>query len=111
MLIDCLGEWENFLHNQNIPPLVQAGLLHYQFEAIHPFLDGNGRTGRLLIILQLVERGLLQKPTLYLSEYFEKYRVEYFDALSRVRINGDMEQWLNFFLTGIIETSKKENLS
>ena len=100
---------EKFLYNNKVevPYLLRAGIAHYQFETIHPFLDGNGRIGRLLITLYLVSTNLLSKPALYLSDYFEKHRQLYYDNLNNVRIKNDMAQWLKFFLVGIIETSDK----
>jgi Fic family protein len=100
-MMDCLGAWEKFLHDRSFPPLLQAGLLHYQFEAIHPFLDGNGRVGRLLIILFLVERGLLPAPLLYVSAFFETTRLEYYERLSAVTQNGDWTAWLYYFLKAV----------
>lgn len=104
-----MGDLENFLHNENtnLPTLIKAGIAHYQFETIHPFLDGNGRIGRLLIILYLISFGTLRKPVLYLSDYFERNRNEYYDHLTRVRENSDITDWLKFFLRGIIEMSEK----
>jgi Fic family protein len=103
-----MNDWEQFSHNQTlvIPELIKVALLHYQFETIHPFLDGNGRIGRLLITLHLVEHGLLKRPVLYLSDFFERNRNSYYDNLARVSSHGDLKQWLKFFLVGIIETSK-----
>jgi len=106
VLMDCLGEWEKFMYNLNTPPLVQAGLLHYQFEAIHPFLDGNGRVGRLLIILFLIERKVLAAPFLYLSAFFEATRSEYYDRLSAVSQNSEWNLWLEYFLNGIARMSE-----
>ncbi len=97
-----LSNWERFLHqNRTIPLLIQNGLLHYQFETIHPFLDGNGRLGRLAIILHLVHRGRLPQPLLYLSAYFEAHRSEYYNGLQAVRERGDIDAWLCFYLNGI----------
>ena len=108
LLPDLLSDIEKFLHNEyiQVPELIRAGIAHYQFETIHPFLDGNGRTGRLLIILYLISTGLLNKPVLYISDFFEKNRMSYYDSLSMVKQNDNITQWLKFFLTGVIETSK-----
>lgn len=108
-LNELMSDLENFLHNNQIevPYLIRAGIAHYQFETIHPFLDGNGRIGRLLITLYLVSSGLLNKPSLYLSDYFERNRQLYYDNLNNVRVKNDLLQWLKFFLVGIIETGEK----
>jgi Fic family protein len=104
----ALADWELFLHDRtSLPDLVQCALMHEQFEAIHPFLDGNGRVGRLLIPLFLVERGRLTQPLLYLSAYIEAHRGDYYDALLRVRTHGDWHGWLLFFLTGVRETAMR----
>ncbi len=100
-LMDCLGAWETFLHDEALPPLVHAALVHSQFEAIHPFLDGNGRVGRLLIALILLERRVLPSPLLYLSAYFEATRPEYYARLSGVMERGEWEEWLAYFLRGV----------
>ena len=105
---DCMGELERFLHakDDGLPTLVRAGLAHVQFETIHPFLDGNGRVGRLLITLLLCEAGLLRQPLLYLSVYFKRHRERYYELLGRVRHTGDWEAWLAFFLQGVQETAE-----
>ena len=109
---EALGELEKFLHNRdNIPGLIQCALIHYQFEAVHPFLDGNGRIGRLLITLFLCEREFLGYPMLYLSAFFEKYRREYYDRLISVSQRGEWEEWINFFLRAIAVQSKDAALN
>jgi Fic family protein len=102
-----MGDLENFLHNDEIkvPALIRIAIAHYQFETIHPFLDGNGRLGRLLITLYLVDSKVLSKPLLYLSSYFERNKSHYYDNLAAVRLKNDMNQWLKYFLVGIAETA------
>jgi Fic family protein len=103
---ESLGDLEKFLHaNDALPPLVKIALAHVQFETIHPFLDGNGRVGRLLITFLLTECGVLHKPVLYLSHYFKQHRQEYYEHLQAVRDRGAWENWLVFFLRGVIEVS------
>jgi Fic family protein len=106
-LLECLGDWEKFLHDPRprLPVLVKAALAHVQFETIHPFLDGNGRLGRLLIPLILCVDGAIRSPLLYLSLYFKTHRKPYYDHLTLVRETGDWEEWLSFFLKGVVETA------
>lgn len=102
-----LSAWEKFIHTHNVlPDLVQCALIHEHFEAIHPYLDGNGRIGRLLITLFLVERDRLSQPLLYLSDYIERHRQDYYRLLLRVRTHGDTAAWVRFFLTGVEETAR-----
>jgi Fic family protein len=104
---ECMGDLERFLHDGEtpLPVLVKAGLTHVQFETIHPFLDGNGRVGRLLITLLLCDAGVLKEPLLYLSLYFKQNRSEYYHLLDRVRTEGDWEGWIDFFLEGVRSTA------
>ncbi len=110
-LNELMGDLENFLHNENIhvPALVRIGIAHYQFETIHPFLDGNGRIGRLLITLYLVSQKILHQPLLYLSVFFEKNKSLYYDNLTRVREKNDLMHWLKYFLTGLDETARQSS--
>jgi len=105
-MLEALDQLEKFLHtDMPLPPLVELALIHYQFESIHPFLDGNGRIGRLLITLFLCQRGILTKPLLYLSAFFERHRQEYYDHLLQVSQQGAWRQWIEFFLTAVAEQS------
>lgn len=104
----ALGELEKFFHaSDELPPLIKIGLAHAQFETIHPFLDGNGRIGRLLITFFLCQRNILQKPVLYLSHYFKQHRSEYYEKLQRTRVFGDWEGWLKFFLRGVADVGRQ----
>jgi len=104
---DCLNRFEHFMHEDkpDLPPLVQAALLHHQFETIHPFLDSNGRIGRLLVVLFLCARGVLQRPVLYPSLYFKSRRDAYYSGLQNVRDSGDWESWIAFFLDAVAESA------
>ncbi len=108
-ILELIGDLEKFWHNEeiNVPNLIRIAISHYQFETIHPFLDGNGRIGRLMITLYLVSKGLLAKPSLYLSDYFEKNKGAYYDALTIVRSSNNLIHWVKFFLIAVIETAEK----
>lgn len=108
-VLDCMGALEKFIYEEKskLPVLIKAALIHVQFESIHPFLDGNGRLGRLLITFLLCAQGVLREPILYLSLFFKTHRQQYYDLLQRVREDGDWEAWLGFFLTGVKETSEQ----
>ena len=107
-IAEILTDFEKFINNEEIdtPDLIKIAILHYQFESIHPFLDGNGRIGRLLIPLYIQSKGMLNKSCLYISDYIERNKDEYYDCLTRVRTQNDMIGWIKFFLTAVIETSK-----
>jgi len=109
LLNECLNQFELFLHDEQtgLPLLIRAGLIHVQFETIHPFLDGNGRLGRLLITFLLCAQGALREPILYLSLYFKTNRAAYYELLDRVRTKGDWEAWLDFFLVGVRDTAEQ----
>ena len=105
--LELLGDWERFANEDSLmPPLIQCALMHYQFEAIHPYLDGNGRVGRLLISLFLHEKDVISTPLLYLSAYFERERQRYYDELLRVSATGNWEEWLSYFLIGVAEQAQ-----
>ena len=108
-IIECMGAFEKFMHDKprKMPTLIKAALAHVQFETIHPFLDGNGRVGRLLVTLMLCYEGILSEPMLYLSLYFKAHRQEYYNHLNRVRKTGDWEKWLEFFMAAVTETAQQ----
>jgi len=105
-LMNCLGDLEKFMHDRQLPPLIHSALCHYQFEAIHPFLDGNGRVGRLIIMLLLIEQKILPAPLLYLSAFFEATRDEYYRRLYEVSSKGNWNDWIIYFLNGVAVQSE-----
>ena len=106
--MDALGDLENFLHSEDhLPPLIRIGLAHAQFATIHPFLDGNGRIGRLLITFFLCQQHILEKPVLYLSLFLKAHQTEYYERLQRIRDYGEWEKWLKFFLTGVRDVARQ----
>jgi len=108
----ALADLERFIHGETaLPPLVRVGLAHAEFETIHPFLDGNGRIGRLLVTFLLTEKKLLSQPVLYLSHYFKRHRAEYYERLQEVRDAGAWEDWLGFFLRGVSEVSREATVT
>ncbi len=108
LLMDCLSDWERFANDRtSFPELIQCAIMHEWFESIHPFIDGNGRVGRLLITLFLIERERLSQPLLYLSSYIEAHRQDYYDLLRRVRAHGDWHAWLMYFLAGVASTARQ----
>ena len=105
-MVECMSDLEKFMNDDDeMDPLIKAALLHYQFETIHPFLDGNGRVGRLLITLYLMSEQVISSPVLYLSCFLKSNRIEYYDRMSEVRKAGNYEQWVKFFLRGLAETA------
>ena len=107
VMIEAMGDFESYLHdNTHIPELIKAGLIHYQFETIYPFLDGNGRMGRLIVVFYLCQRGILKRPLLYLSEFINANKDEYYNVLQSARDNGTLEEWLKFFLTAVWRVSE-----
>jgi Fic family protein len=104
---DCMAQLMSFIHSSDLPPIVVAGLAHAQFESIHPYLDGNGRLGRMLVTLILIEKGVLSGPSLYISAYLRKYRDQYYLRLQAIREQGEWEAWLQFFLVGVAQIAKQ----
>src|ERR1700722_10155569 len=106
-MLTALDNLEKFLHDDSLPLLIQCGLAHAQFETIHPFLDGNGRVGRLLITFLLCQKRTLERPLLYLSHYLKQHRTEYYDRLTSIRNDSDWEGWLKFFLRGVHQVGQE----